>query len=339
MNILKKHALATSAICLIGLPWILQRMGILQDGDYSTIMALGNLMACIAIGIVAFIFARRKNVAFRTGVFIGLTSLSLLYWIIPAVGIFGADGHSMDLWYAPLLAVSIIASSVLQYESRALRTIFVILALAQLIIGIYFAQLQMSMPEQYEIDRIVQIFFMNGFFASLYILAAIYFHESYQMESEKDQIKIHMTDFIHLNSLMDRLKRNEINNLEEMLFLLANWCVFGFLSFVFVNQQYDNPGVIIMLTLLPTIGLFISYRSNSKGDGKDFLKRLIPLHFNLGIRFMILSFISLLLSSKIGQFIEHPAIKGFFIGGMFFGVILTFYISLSRSMAKVSAPK
>lgn len=333
------YAMPITLLSIMSLPWLLLAFNLLQYSDLSTISSLGNLLAIIILALFIFVFTKEKNIAYRIGASISTIAFGLLYWIIPAVGIFGVDGHSMDLWFAPLFPLTIITASFFGYKSQYLRNILVVIAFAQLVIGLYFIQVQLGLPEQYESDRIVQIFFMNGFFAGLYTLAAMYFHEAYQLENAQTVIKIHLTDFIHLKSLIARLQKDELSSLEEMLFLLANWSVFGFLSFIFVNQQYDNPGVILMLTALPIIGLFISYRSNAKGDGKDFLKRLIPLHFNLGLRFMVLSIISLIISAQIGQVIDHPAIKGFFIGGIFFAVILGFYISLGRSISKISTIK
>ncbi|NUQ81897.1 MAG: hypothetical protein HUU10_09830 [Bacteroidetes bacterium] len=140
----------------------------------------------------------------------------------------------------------------------------------------------------------------------------------------------------NLKALESRLKNREMTQPEYFRYLMANWLVLGTLSFLVVDDQWDNPGVAGMLLIIPAVGVLLGYRSNRKGDNADFLNRFIKLHFVIGMRFFLLSIAVVLLVALIGQFIPDHPVKGFILGGSVMAVMIGFYGSLARSVGCVA---
>lgn len=143
---------------------------------------------------------------------------------------------------------------------------------------------------------------------------------------------------LNLKKTERKLTESIMTQKEQFWYLFANWAIFGFLSFIVVDKNYDNPGVLVMLTILPLIGLVSCYRANIKGDGKQFLSRFISLHFVVGIRFLALILVTMLSANLFVEYIqiENEAIKGFSIGGLFLFLLIGFYRSLYSAMKRIA---
>lgn len=143
-------------------------------------------------------------------------------------------------------------------------------------------------------------------------------------------------NIINLKDLKVRLSENRVSEKEGFSYLLANWLVFGMIAFGAVDKNYDNPGVMLMLLVIPSIGLLIGYLANQKGDGRDFLKRFIAVHWILGLRFFVLLLGGMFLMSYLVSHINNEAFKGWTIGLFCMTVGISFYYTLSRTLRKIA---
>ena len=143
-------------------------------------------------------------------------------------------------------------------------------------------------------------------------------------------------NIINLKDLEIRLSENYVSEKEGFQYLLANWLVFGMIAFGAVDKNYDNPGVMLMLLVIPSMGLLIGYFANQKGDGKDFLKRFIAVHWILGIRFFALLIAGIVLLDLLTDPINSEAIRGWISGLFCIAIGVGFYYSLSRTLRKIA---
>ena len=120
---------------------------------------------------------------------------------------------------------------------------------------------------------------------------------------------------------------------------MANFIVFGLTSFMAINVYHDDPGIIFLLILIPVVGLILTFKANQIGDGKDYLKRFISLHFVIGIRFYVFTILFMIGAGFLVSFIPNQVIKGFLFGGLIAAFGIGFYYSLARSIKNVSKPK
>ena len=143
-------------------------------------------------------------------------------------------------------------------------------------------------------------------------------------------------NWFNLKDLEQRLADDNISSKEEFYYLLANFILFAFIYIAAGRSQYDNPGVFVLLILIPAIGLFITFKANQKGDDKDYLKRILSLHWVVGIRVFVFAILFSIPVSFIISFISNAAVRGFLRGGYFAAAGIVFYIYLTRSIKKIS---
>ncbi len=146
-------------------------------------------------------------------------------------------------------------------------------------------------------------------------------------------------NWFNLKDLEKRLAENNVSDKEGFRYLLANWIVFGSLSFAAVTEQYGNPGVMVMLLAVPVISLIIGFKANQKGDGKDFLKRFISVNFVIGIQFIVFTILFAIPVGLLGSFISNVIIRHFLFGGFISASGITYYWYLARSIKKISSTK
>lgn len=331
-----KYGQATLFIALFAWPWVLVLLKKVDTSGLIDLTSINLLAILCSIAFYRIIKSKTTSVPFNAGVGLSLGVLLLQQWMIPAVGIFGKEGHPYDLAYSLLPLIGLLWGLLHSFSARSLKLASLLMSLFQVGIGLFFMVQQIQLPNEYESDRIVQIFFLNLLFAIFFGIGSLFFKEAEMYLHGKFESKVLLSDFVHLRTLTNNLRANRLSELEKMLFLLANWCVFGFLSYVFVMRQYGNPGVIIMMTLLPAIGVLIGYRQYAKANKRQFITHFIPLHFVLGYRFLVLTIFAFLLSSQLGTFIESVPARGFFNGGILMLMILGFYFRLAHHMRKLS---
>lgn len=143
-------------------------------------------------------------------------------------------------------------------------------------------------------------------------------------------------NLINLKDLQIRLSENLVSEREAFQYLLANWLLFGMIAFGAVDKNHDNPGVMLMLLLIPSFGLLIAYFANKTGDGQDFLKRFIAIHWILGLRFLAILIAGMFFTVYLISSFNNQILKNWIIGLFCISVGIGFYISLARAIRGIS---
>lgn len=143
----------------------------------------------------------------------------------------------------------------------------------------------------------------------------------------------------NLQKLKQRLISNTLSDKEYFFYLIANWLLFGMICFAIVIDQYGNPGVVVLLLIIPIPGLFIAYRENQKGDGINYLQRIIPLHFVTGLRLCSLSAAWLILVHLVDHYLLDNSLGEDVHTGFLGGMLGVFYYSLISSIKNISSSK
>lgn len=143
-------------------------------------------------------------------------------------------------------------------------------------------------------------------------------------------------NWLKLKDIEKRLTQHSVSEKEGFLFLAANWIIFGFTSFAIVIGQYGNPGVMVILVILPVIGVTPSFIANQKGDGRDFLKRLVLLHFAVGIRYFAFTVFLMIVGNIVESQIQNHDLIEFVLSGFSPFIVVGFYYHLAKSITRVS---
>jgi len=142
-------------------------------------------------------------------------------------------------------------------------------------------------------------------------------------------------NWFNLKDLEKRLAENNVSDKEGFYYLLANWIVFGSISFAAITEQYGNPGVMVILIVIPVVSLTLGFIVNQKGDGKDFLKRFISVHFLVGIRIIVFAILIGLPIDLLGSYILK-VIRHILFGSFIAAAVIAYYWFLARSIKRIS---
>lgn len=140
-----------------------------------------------------------------------------------------------------------------------------------------------------------------------------------------------------LKNLENELVHNLVSDKKAFVFLIMNWIVFGFTSFAIVTAQYGNPGVMVVLIILPILGVIPSFLANQKGDGKNFLIRLVMLHFAIGIRYFLSTIGTVIVIDFLKTQIPDSGYLEFLLALFSLFIIVSFYINLFIMMKRIAS--
>ncbi len=100
----------------------------------------------------------------------------------------------------------------------------------------------------------------------------------------------------------------------------------------------------IVLLTMTAVGLWVAYRANCGGAGRDFAGRLLAVHWVLGIRFLPGFFVvvtSLVAVASLAGFISsdpNAVPDELVIGGIMAGFLVLFYWRLAHHLGEVASP-
>lgn len=157
-------------------------------------------------------------------------------------------------------------------------------------------------------------------------------------QHDSEQHRLPSINWIRLKDLEKRLIDRHVPDSEGFLYLLASWIIFGSISFWAAITQYGNPGVIVVLLIIPVIALFLTWRGNQSGDGQEYLKRAISIHFVVGVRYLLLAACFTLLAETFLTSLSEGLLKGVLTGGPTAAIVLGYFFSLFRSVRRVARP-
>lgn len=172
-------ALATAALLL--LPLIAMQFSeevawTLSDFIFAGVLICGTGLAYI------FVTHRSKNMIFRIAVGFALFSGFFLIWSNLAVGLIGSEDNPLNLLYFLVIGVGVIGAFITRFKATGLMYTLFAMATTQFIIMItsFFTGMP-AVPE----SSVYEIIAVNGFFITLFIVAAILFRYSTEVKNEE----------------------------------------------------------------------------------------------------------------------------------------------------------
>lgn len=139
-------------------------------------------------------------------------------------------------------------------------------------------------------------------------------------------------NFINDTDLAQRLKKNQVSPKEGLLYFLTFSIITSLLTSSTVsNFLYSGFETIDLISdvldqIILIAGTFLLYRTNLKGDGKEFIGRVICLSVPVTFQLLIISFF-------LGFILLVPGLSGGLFEVLLKGVVLIcYYIRLNRSL-------
>lgn len=172
-------ALATAALLL--LPLIAMQFSeevawTLSDFIFAGVLIFGTGLAYI------FVTHRSKTMIFRIAVGFALFSGFFLIWSNLAVGLIGSEDNPLNLLYFLVIGVGVIGAFITRFKATGLMYTLFAMATTQFIIMI--TSFYTGMPAVPE-SSVYEIIAVNGFFITLFIVAAILFRYSTEVKNEE----------------------------------------------------------------------------------------------------------------------------------------------------------
>lgn len=288
------------------------------------IMALSMIAAIHVTGVAAFFLTRSKHAMYRLALFATLGVALFMNWVIPAVGILGAEGDPADLMYFLLQAVLIAGVIVVKARPSGMVALMGVMVAGHVAIIIAAVSMGLHLREVTPIDEIIAV---NILFMVMWVGAGILHYSA---------IDPNGMNWLSLRDMTAHLASGRVNDWHSFLFLFGNWAVFGTIAIGAAGANDDAPGLLLLLIVLPMVGLFIGFITNYRADGKDFLKRFVVFHFVVGTRFIFIIPVAFAaVSFLLNQSFEGD-LRGFLQFIVLAGLLYSFYHTLASCMRKTA---
>lgn len=166
---IRKLALVTGGILLI--PLVAMQFNSNVDWTLSDFIFAGTLI--FGTGFTyKFITRKQSDIAYRVAVGFALFTGFFLIWTNLAVGIIGSENNPVNLLYFGVIAVGIIGALVVRFQSKGMAIVLFLMAIA-----VVFAAAIALFTGMHQLpgSSITEILGVNGFFMTLFIIAALLF--------------------------------------------------------------------------------------------------------------------------------------------------------------------
>ena len=118
---------------------------------------------------------KTENTNYKAAVALALATAFILFWVIGAVGVLGADGDPADLMYIGVFAVGIVGAIIARFQPRGMARAMRATAVAQMLVAMVALILgQQHLPYM----SVFEILSLNGFFAALFLGSARLFRKA-----------------------------------------------------------------------------------------------------------------------------------------------------------------
>lgn len=161
---LVRISLGTALLLLV--PLIAMQFTNEVNWDLLDFVVAGGLL--FGAGLTFELIAKKGgNFAYRAGVGVAVAASLLLIWISLAVGIIGNEGTPANLMYVGVLSVAVIGALVVRFQPRGMAHVFIATAFVQILVAVIA-----------QISNLGFTFILNGFFATLWVVAALLFRRA-----------------------------------------------------------------------------------------------------------------------------------------------------------------
>ena len=115
------------------------------------------------------------NTSYKAAVALAVVTVVILFWVIGAVGVLGADGDPADLMYIGVLAVGITGAIIVRFQPMGMARAMIVMALAQALVTVIALIIGKQDAPYMSVFEIVSL---NGFFVSLFLGSARLFQKA-----------------------------------------------------------------------------------------------------------------------------------------------------------------
>ncbi|MCH2461354.1 MAG: hypothetical protein MK239_10015 [Gemmatimonadetes bacterium] len=115
------------------------------------------------------------NTSYKAAVALAVATVLILFWVIGAVGVLGADGDPADLMYIGVLAVGITGAIIVRFQPMGMARAMIVMALAQALVTVIALIIGKQDAPYMSVFEIVSL---NSFFVSLFLGSARLFQKA-----------------------------------------------------------------------------------------------------------------------------------------------------------------
>ena len=116
----------------------------------------------------------RADVAYRTGVGLGLLGLFLLVWLNLAVGLIGNEANPANLMYVGVILLAVVGAAIAGLRPNGMERLMYAVAAAFVLIAIVALGFGLGGPA----SGTIEILGVNAFFIAIFLAAGALFHEA-----------------------------------------------------------------------------------------------------------------------------------------------------------------
>ena len=118
---------------------------------------------------------KTENTNYKTALVLAIATALILFWVIGAVGVLGADGDPADLMYIGVLAVGVTGAIIVRFQPMGMARAMIATALAQTLVTVIALIIGKQDAPYMSVFEIVSL---NGFFVTLFLGSARLFQKS-----------------------------------------------------------------------------------------------------------------------------------------------------------------
>lgn len=118
---------------------------------------------------------KTENANYKTALVLAIATVLILFWVIGAVGVLGADGDPADLMYIGVLAVGVTGAIIVRFQPMGMARAMIATALAQTLVTVIALIIGKQDAPYMSVFEIVSL---NGFFVTLFLGSARLFQKS-----------------------------------------------------------------------------------------------------------------------------------------------------------------
>ena len=118
---------------------------------------------------------KTENANYKTALVLAIATVLILFWVIGAVGVLGADGDPADLMYIGVLAVGVTGAIIVRFQPMGMARAMIATALAQTLVTVIALIIGKQDAPYMSVFEIVSL---NSFFVSLFLGSARLFQKA-----------------------------------------------------------------------------------------------------------------------------------------------------------------
>jgi len=173
--------IVVAIVMLLSIPLAAMQFTDAVDWDLFDFAVMAGVL--LASGLAEGFAARRTtNTVYRLAFGVGLAGAFLLFWVNAAVGIIGNEGQPANLLYSAVFAIGLIGSVTARFRPSGMAWTLFAAAAAQMLVPVV-AIFAWPPPVTSWSPGVLRVFFLNGWFAVLFVVSALLFRQAHEKNS------------------------------------------------------------------------------------------------------------------------------------------------------------